>query len=183
MSFDVSLSTIESAILELLQNAALADGTGEPIVEFDARRGLENINRTPAVCCATEVVKYSQVDEETVNWQPEIAVYLVFKNVSNETARRKGAYPILEGAVKLLSLQTLGLSIEPLVPLSASEIFNAALSQRGLIGFRVAFRTDFDVSKYMAEEDAVRFIVSGVKYYLQPDDDKHDAEDVISLGE
>ena len=178
----VSLSVIESAMLRHLKRAALADGTGEVVAEFDARNGIEKINRTPAVCVATEAIGFSKVDESTIRWTPEIMLYVVFKNVSSAAGRRSGAYPILEGAVRLLALHRFGLDIEPLVPgVRAEELINSELEKRGLIGFKVPFTTEFDVSKYEAEQEAVKFLISGVRYYLQPDDGEHDAEDVISL--
>jgi hypothetical protein len=167
----VSLSLIEQSMLDFLKSNTLRDGTGQAVAEFDARKGIVNINKTPAICVATESVGYQLKDESTVEWSPTIMLYLVFKNVSSEDARRKGAYPILQGAVELLQLQDLGLDIDPLVPgPRGEEILNSALEQSGLIGFKVPFTTNFDVSKYQAETEAVKLIQSGITYYSKQAD-------------
>jgi hypothetical protein len=184
MSFEpVSLTSIEEKMLEHLQANALCDGNGEPISEFDVRTSdaLDTINNPPAVCIATERVAFRRIDDGTIRWTPLIIVYLVFKNVSNSRDRRHGAYPILEGIVRLLSFQTLGLGIEPLMPGDADEIDHRALTDRGLIGFKISFTTSFDVSKFVAEDTAVKFLTSGIKYYVQPDDGVEDAQDIVLL--
>jgi hypothetical protein len=185
MDFDpVSLTLIEEKMLDHLQANALRDGTGELISEFDVRTSdaLDTINNSPAVCIATESIAFRKIDEGTIRWTPLIIVYMVFKNVSNSRDRRHGAYPMLEGIIRLLSFQKLGLDIEPLIPGEADEIDHQALTNRGLIGFKVPFTTSFDVSKFIAQESAVRFLVSGIKYYAQrPDDKVEDAQDIVSL--
>jgi hypothetical protein len=181
----VSLSLIEDTMLSYLKSVLDMYGSGlSSIYEFDARKGLDTINRTPAICVATESVGFRQVDECTVKWSPKVMLYMVFKNVSNEAARRRGVYPILEGVTKLLQLQTLGLDIEPLVPgLSADEIIHAAFEQRGYIGFKIPFTTSFDVEKYEEPQEAIKLLMSGIKYFMQPDDGENDSQDIVTFWE
>lgn len=186
MSFEpVSLTLIEEKMLEHLQANTLCDGDGELVSEFDVRTSdaLDTINNPPAVCIATERIGFRKIENGTIRWTPLIIVYLVFKNVSNSRDRRHGAYPMLEGIVRLLSFQDFGLDIEPLMPGDADEIDHRALANRGLIGFKVSFTTSFDVSKFIAQEESVRFLVSAIKYYSQrPNDDGiEDAQDTVSL--
>ncbi len=180
----ISLSLIENKMLEHIKSIGVSDGDGEMLHEFDARSGIEKINRFPAISMATEKIGFRKVDESTLEWSPTVYLYIVFKNVSGQIARRKGAYPIVEGTVMLLSFQDLDLEIEPLEPAGdAEEITHPSLETRGLIGFKVPFKTAYDVSKYRAREEAVKLILSGVKFYTMPGDEIPDYENLIHLQE
>lgn len=178
----VSLSSIESKVLVFVQQH-VAEINGEPLAEFDVRKNLDTINKFPSMAVAVETIDFSKKTDCT-GWSPRLFVYLVFKNVARESQRREGIYPLVEGVIRLLTKQTLGLGIEPLEPVSAPEIQNSRFTERGLIGWQIQFKTGFDVDPFDAdaEETAIRLLSTSIRYYMQiVDDREHDASDIVDL--
>jgi hypothetical protein len=164
----VSLTLIETKILEKLFKKSLRDGDGQLVSEFDVRKGIAFVNKAPAVCVALEDMGFEELPGgDGFTWSPGFALYEVFRNVGTEGARRKGAYPMLEGAIRLLSGQTLGLEIERLLPESCAEIIHSSLEERSFIAFKTIFRTSFDVDVAPDEELGVKLLRIGAKFYGQ----------------
>lgn len=176
----VSISSIETAILSFVRQH-VAEIEGEPLTMFDARKNLDTINKFPAIAVATDLIDFKS-KSSAIGWTPRVVVYLVFKNVSNEAHRREGVYPLVEGVSMLLAWQTLGLEIDRLEPLTATEIMNQSFTTRGLLGFQIAFKTNFDVDPIDMRAEAVRLLSIGIRYYMQHvDDGEHDASDIVNL--
>lgn len=178
----VSLSLIENAVLAFVQQHVAEIG-GETLTEFDARKNLDNIIKTPAIAVAFETIDFTKKSGCT-GWRPSLYVYLVFKNVASESQRRHGIYPLVEGVIQLLTKQRFGLEIEPLEPVSAPEIQNSKFTERGLMGWQIQFKTGFDVDPFDADAGnaAIALLSTSIRYYMQHvDDGQHDASDIVDL--
>jgi hypothetical protein len=100
--------------------------------------------------------------------------------VQNESQRRKGIYPILQGIVQCLLLQDLGLKMTPLVPKSFRNITSEAQKERGLIAYSLEMKTKTQI-KRLDDETVTDLLTIGLNYYLKPGDDAVDATDLLTL--
>jgi hypothetical protein len=107
-------------------------------------------------------------------------VDIVFSHLGNEEQRRRGIYPLLEGIVQALLLQTLGLGIAPLRPKTFRNVTSETLRAKGLLVYSLEFETSCHLRK-LDEEEADDLLRVGLNYYLQdPEDDEvADASDLI----
>ena len=113
---------------------------------------------------------------------PSVFVVVTFQNMRSVKDRRAGMYPVLEAVISALLLQTLGLSIDPLVPKEITNITLEEEEDEGKIVFAVEFQTGFIIDKIDDDAAAAMDLLRiGFEYYLKPGDDIADAEDVVEF--
>lgn len=168
------LSEIEDAVAARIEDR-LSDAAGYVAVQ----RGLEGIPK-PAVYVAVESGKLSRVTSEAYKQTVTGYCFVVFSHLGGEDQRRRGVFPILEGILQAILLQTLGLDISPVVPAGFRNATTEEFSQRGLIVFSLEFETSY-ILKKLADEIAADLLRVGLNYYLQDpsDDDVADASDLL----
>lgn len=174
------ISNIERNALDWLQQRWPVDINEKRIAQFDIGKDFSDINQFPAVAAATESIGMRRNPDGSISFAPVISLYLVFKNVARPDQRRAGIYPIITGVVSLLSGRTLGLEIEPLLPLPAKEIYHNQLKEIGGIGYLLQFKTDFDIDK-IDEQQAIDLLSIAIKYYDALTDIEV-AEDIIDFS-
>jgi hypothetical protein len=117
-------------------------------------------------------------------------VDIVFSHLGGEGERRKGVYLILDGVIRCLLLQTLGLAITPLMAKGWKNTTIEELRDKGLIVYSLELQTSYNLTMER-EEDAttvegetpVDLMAIGLNYYLKPGDDLADAVDIVTLGD
>ncbi|KQC03149.1 MAG: hypothetical protein APR55_07125 [Methanolinea sp. SDB] len=173
----IMMIEIESAVVERLRAGGL------PIRDAEIQKGTAGIV-TPRVLVSIEAGDFSKISQKSYRWDVTILVSAVFKNWKSEGDRRRGLYPILEGIVSLLMLQTLGLDIQPIRPLRMQNITDDAMAEAGLFAYQISFSTSFTVNR-ADEEEAADLLRIGLEYYLHDpaDDGISDAQDIVELEE
>jgi len=111
---------------------------------------------------------------------PSIYVIVTFQHLRDLASRRKGIYPIIEAIVACLVGQTLGLTIDGLVPIRMENITNQEEAEDGKVVFQLEFKTGF-IFERMTDEQVTNLLKIGLNYYLKPGDDTADASDLVSL--
>jgi len=136
----------------------------------------------PAVYVYIEDGEFRKADLDGFNVGINIYLTIKFKNLRNEKQRRHGIYPILQGILEALTLQDLGLEIEPLKPKAFGNITTDNQAVAGILVFQMAFETDYYLAK-IEEESIIDLFKIGLGYYLQwpSDDGIKDSEDLITL--
>lgn len=163
------LGEIETGIISRLRDLWPEHGGGKNISQFDIGKDFSDINSFPAISAAIESIQPRRNADRSINLSPTVSLYLVFKSVARPDQRRAGMYPIVLGVIGLLSGSRLDLDIEPLLPVSADEIYHEQLKKTGSIGYRLRFKTDFDC-ELIDTGDAVNLISLGLTYYDGPTD-------------
>jgi len=168
------LSAIEEACV-----ARIKDKLTAAVTRIDVQRGIEGIPQ-PAVYVSVEEGTFTRVTDDVYRQQVTVYVDVIFSNVQSEAQRRKGVYPILEGVLLCLFGQKLGLEITPLIPKSFRNTTTEELKSKGLIAYTLTMSTGYHIRR--VDDEAVTDLLSvGLSYYLQPDDGKADAEDLLTL--
>lgn len=141
-----------------------------------ARGGLVS----PSVFVAISGGTYKKIGQ--VSFKHEVSIFLSveFKNLKGEEERRKGIYPILEAVILTLTLQTLGLTIDPLLPENLQNVTEENDAKAGLIVFQIEFKTGYMIDA-VSDEVISNLLKVGFDYYLKPGDDVTDASDVVTL--
>jgi hypothetical protein len=176
------LAALEQAIVDFAREQWPEHGGAGQVTEFDIGNDFDDIIGTPAMAVATEAIALKRNADGSINFKPTVSVYLAYKNVGKPDQRRKGISPILTGAIAILSNRTFDIDIEPLLPLSCSEVLHANLKSKGLIGYRLQFSTDFDADA-IDIDDAQRLIEIGIDYYDTNDTPALRAADEIEYEE
>lgn len=170
------LDAIEDATIERIKTTLAAAAT-----HIDVQKGIEGIP-VPATYVSIEEGTFEKVASDTFNQEITLYIDIVFSNLQNESQRRRGIYPIMEGIVQSLLLQRLGLKIAPLQPKSFRNVTTPEQKGNGLIVFTLAMTTKYTIKKL--DEEAINdLIIIGLEYYLKPGDDIKDAEDIITTLE
>lgn len=175
------LGEIETGIIARLRELWPEHGDGGNISQFDIGKDFSDINSFPSISAAIESIQPRRNADRSINLAPTISLYLVFKSVARTNLRRAGMYPIVMGVIGLLSGNRLDLNIEPLLPVSADEIYHDQLKKIGAIGYRLRFKTDFDC-ELIDPAAAVDLISLGLTYY-DGQTDVVMAQDEISFTE
>jgi len=117
-----------------------------------------------------------------VSFKHEVSIFLSveFKNLKGEEERRKGIYPIIEAIILTLTLQTLGLTIDPLLPVNLQNVTEEDDAKQGLIVFQIEFKTGYMIEA-VSDEVITDLLKVGLNYYLKPGDDAVDASDTLTL--
>jgi len=145
--------------------------------KIDVQRGIEGIPQQ-AVYVSAEEGTFTKVTDDVLKQQVTIYVDIVFSNVQSEAQRRKGVYPIMEGVLQCLFGQQLGLAITPLIPKTFRNTTTEELKSKGLIAYSLEMSTSYHIRRVDDEAVTDLFYV-GLKYFLQPDDENEDAEEIV----
>ena len=169
------IAEIELKILDWLGSAGL------DIRNTDIKKG-DSI-QYPAVFVYTETGKFSKSTMSKYRCELGVCVLIAFRDVKSEKRRRHGLYPILEGLIQGLMLNSLGLDIDGLVPKSFRNITDNDMQKGDVLAYQIEFATAFTMKP--PEEPTVDLLRIGLEYYLQDQDDDGvmDARDIITLQE
>jgi phage gp37-like protein len=172
------INQIEDAIVALIKDRLAAAAS-----KVEIHKGWEGIPQ-PAVYVATEAGKFEKITFASYRHELTIYVDIVFSyRGADDASRRKGIYLILEGILRALIRQRLGLPIKPLTPKNWRNTTVEELRQQGLIAFSLELTTDYTIRQVTDnEEDAVDVLAVGLNYYLKPGDDIADAVDLVTLS-
>jgi hypothetical protein len=162
---DVGLEQIEIASLARIRSLWPAGAT--PIVEFDISADPRNIV-TPGIYTAAECTGFQRQAHDSFKKLVTLNVFLIFSCLSGPKGRRTGAHPLVLAIEQLLMGQTLGLDIQPLVPLRSPEITDAELRAALKIGFRVDLSTFYDITA-MSDDEISDLLTIAASYRLEPD--------------
>lgn len=158
------LAEIETGIIKWLRDHWPEHGGEKTISQFDIGKDFGDINNFPAISAAIETIQPKRNADGSINLSPTISLYLVFKSVARPDQRRAGIYPIVLGVMGLVAGKRIDLDIEPLMPVSADEIYHDQVKKIGALCYRLKFRTDFDC-ELTNIDNAVDLISIGLTYY------------------
>lgn len=169
------LAEIESGVITRLQDRGL------PVTHFSIRKDPD-VLVAPAAFCSVEAGVFRKAGNAGYRQEVNVYVTVEYGDATSEAARRSGVFPLLEGVVDILTLQTLGLSIDPLVPVMFVNITDAAAEQASVAVFQVQFTTSYTVKK-VDDEEVTDLLRVGLEYYLQDpgDDGEADASDEVTI--
>lgn len=173
------LAEIEAAVLAKLN----ANGIRAKIFNARADRTPRKQFFQPTVFCSIDAADFERLTQTTFTQTVSIFLILTFKNTESEADRRDGIYPILEGVISLLTLQTLDIDgLKPLQPVNFKNITDNLDALRGEILFQLEFSTKYAVSK-AADEAAETLLKIGTEYFIHPEDDgEADGEAIAELS-
>jgi hypothetical protein len=168
---------IEKKAIERLTSGGLA------VRDVEIQKGARGIVY-PAVFVSTEAGKFVRIGQAACKLTVTLTVIIVFKHLTSEKDRRHGVYPVLEGVVNLLMLQTLGLEISPLIPVGFRNVTDEELADDKLMAYQLELETSFTLTR-VDDEKATDLLQIGLQYFLQdPEDDQEaDAEDLVDFEE
>ena len=110
-----------------------------------------------------------------------LSVGLEIQNLKDDGERRKAAYPVISGIIELLSNSRLGIDIDPLVPVRASDTTPYDIeASTGTLRYQIDFTTGMQIT--IPEIDAGNLLKLSVDYFLRPGDDIADATDETDLS-
>lgn len=176
------ISTIENAMLAMVRDRLASAGVTDRIEDFNVATDFEDILGTPAMSVITEQMAFELIADATYRVSPSIAAYVVFKNPADPAARRAGVYPLVLAIAAILANRKLGLDIKPIQPGNAVEIFHANLKEKGLVGFKIAFTTSFDIDMVSDGEELVKLATIVANYMRQdPAQEDPDHTDEIQI--
>jgi hypothetical protein len=179
----VSLGAVEDALLARLKDRRLEDGTGLRVDEFDIQRDFDDLRTPVQVASAIEDLGLRRVTNEVFTCEFTVMLYVAFKSVRGDRARRRGTYPLVMSIIAILSGQDLGMDIEELQPGRAQEIFHQTLRDKGYIGWKIPLKSSFDFEVQRPEDAGVALMKIALDLYMQPDDGQVDATNLISVRE
>lgn len=168
------LSEIENGIADLLTSRL------DSARKVGVQRGVQGLTQ-PAVYASVEAGAFEKQGQQAFRQTVTCYVDIIFTSLRDQKSRRDGINLILEGALQLLMLNTLGLAIDPLRPKGWRNTTTAELEGLGLISYSLELSTSFVVEKQEGEivTDLLRV---GLNYYLQePADDTVYASDTVTL--
>jgi len=154
----VNIATIEDAILARLESKGL------PVRALGVQKGAQGIPES-AVYVAMEEAKFTKITQSTFKQTSSIYLYFKFKNVADEKERRRGISPILQAAIGMLTLQNLGLPIDPLKPVSFRNITTEEDAKSRQMVYELKFETGYMIEK-MDDEIIADLLRIGLEYYL-----------------
>jgi len=172
------ISILEDAILARLAAGALQ------VRDIDIEKLKAGVAH-PAVYISTETGTFTKKGQEVYACELHQFLVLLFHNVKDERARRRGLYPILEGVAQLLMGQTLGLDITPIKPVRFRNVTSEAFRKQYLCAYELELTATVELRKEESQGDAGELLRIGLEYYLQDpaDDGRADATDLMDLKE
>jgi hypothetical protein len=152
---------IEQAILAQFKTQGLL------VDNLDVRRDPAGVLIMPAAVCHVEQGTMTKISATAFRVDARVYVDLVFKFMGLESDRRKQIYPILEAALGMLTLQSVGLDIHPLEPVSFQNITTPDDAAKSAIIFRMIFATYWEISRtdYVGTSALLKVLLTE---YLQP---------------
>ncbi len=170
----MTIAEIEDAVLDRLETAGLN-------VRLEVKKGLAGIPK-PTVHLSVDAGRFEKVSQSTYRETIVLSLYVGFRNVKSEKDRRRGVYPIVEGIVGILILQTLDLGgVTPFIPKGFRNVTDSEMDQAGEVAYLLEFETSYPVSRTETESSA-DLLTTGLNYFLKPGDNVADASDVVDLG-
>ncbi len=169
----MTIAEIEDAIISRLQ----AQGIDLRMEIKEGAAGIP-INRIEVFTNAGRLDKISQ---NTFKQTVTVSLLLFFRNIRTEKDRRRGLYPILEGIIGILLLQTLELSISPVLPKAFRNVTTEEDRTAGELVYLVELETSYTITK-TSDEQVTDLLLMGLNYFLKPGDDVSDASDNVVLG-
>lgn len=171
-----TLVKLEQAILDRLNDNGILTKVFDYRTDTDPRKQF-----VPTVFCSIEGAEFTPGDDD--NFFQQVAIFLrpTFKAIKNESVRRKGIYPVLEGIIQLFQLQNLGLGIQPIQPRKFQNVTSEEDAEYGEIIYEIELWTQYEVGKAAADPAVADLLEIAIDYFLNPDDDgEADASDLIT---
>lgn len=169
------ITEIETALLTVITQQISAVGSSG--IQKDARGKLIN----PAVVVAVVEGGFARLGQ--VNWKQELTVMVMvqFKHLKGETERRHGANPLVQALVQLLINRVPVTGCAPLAPKRWRETTTEEQYNAGLIEYVIELATSYIVTP-ATDETLADLMTLGLNYYLHPDDDIRDAQDILTFA-
>ena len=134
----------------------------------------------PSVYVSTEAGSFTSRGQKSYKQFIDVYVEFEFKNLKSEEDRRKGAYPILLGLLKTLTLQNFGLKIGLLEPVKWQHTTDEEDLKASIKRYVIQFKTYFYI-EMVDDTEAEDLLCMGLSYYL--DEARIAAGDVVTLRE
>jgi hypothetical protein len=158
--------------------AALLTARLEGARKIGVQKGVKGLAQ-PAVYVSVENGSFEKTSPRAVKQTVAVYVDIIFSNLKDQQIRREGINLILEGALQLLLLNDLGLTIHPLIPKSWSNTTTAELDELGLISYSLELSTFYHLVK-QSEDEINDLITIGISYLLTPGDAATDSSDTLT---
>lgn len=169
------LTSIETAALERI--TGLVPG----LQAADVQQSSKGLLRDMSIAVACLAGSFTPV-AKSVRMNITISVWLRFKNMKGESARRGGINPVIVTALGALLNQRLNLDITAIKPQRFADVTTEETYQDGAIEYLLEFGTSCMLST-LTDEDLGDLVTIAVDYYLQPDDGQIDAQDILTTRE
>lgn len=186
---------LEDAVIARLSQASDGNALGYRLAhiesyggEFDDETFFTQFRRFPAIWVTVGGDKPKRITGRKWECALQLAVMVGARSPRGERHARRGtvdavgAYQMQQDVRDLLSAQDLGLPIGPLSPGASRTLFNTKVGGNGLAVFAQEFATSYTYTPPPGAESAPDITSIGLRYYLKPGDDQHDAEDLLSLA-
>lgn len=195
------ITDIEDAVLARIR--AANDGRlGYQVASIDTYGGEfdddlnQVIRRLPAIWVVyAGGGKPSPVGTHKDKWRmpATFSVLVGARNVRGEPFSRRGlevggqvaevgAYRMLEDTRRMLLNQDLGLEIAPFQPGAVKTLYNTRLNNLAMAVFAQEWHTAFMAAPESTAATDPDWLRTGLNYYLQPDDGRADASDLVTLS-
>lgn len=171
----ILINAIEDAAVALVRERL------EQARKVAVQKGVTGIP-DPGVYCSVESGTFERVTAS--RWKQTLTMYvdLVFVNLQSQERRREGVNLILDGVLRLLLNNVLGLDITPLAPRVWRNTTTTEMDGKGLITYSLELTTSCSLA-WTDPEEVFDLLAVGLDYYLQePADDAADAADLVTLG-
>ncbi len=167
------LAEIETAVIARLREKA------PQIISLETARSQEVLPSKPAYTLAITKGSIENITDETLKQYVELNIWLAFKNLKNDQARRQGAYPIVEAMAQLLYNQKLGLDIKKIKYTGFTDVTDEPERAESMAVYQLDFKTSYTVSQ-LEEEDVEDLLSVGLSYLLNGSDIPA-VQDVVTL--
>jgi hypothetical protein len=166
------INEIENAIVTLLTNQLAAAH------KIAVQKGVAGLTQ-PAVYASVEAGSFERISNSTVKQAVTVYLDIIFSSLKDQKARREGVNLILEGAVQLLLMNSLGLAVHPLMPKNWRNTTTTELDELGLISYSLELATSYHLTK-LSDDEINDLITIGVSYLLTPGDTDIDGADTVT---
>jgi len=171
------ISELEEAVAEQITEKLTA-----AVSRVDVERGIPALS-LPDVQVSIEEGDFGKVASDTFEQKATIYVDIVFRELSSDQQRRKGINIILEGIVRSLMLQKLGLKLQqPIHPKNYRNVTTAEDHGEGKMTYTLTFTASWNITK-LDDEAAADLLTVGLGYYLNPVSDTLAVTDTVTLRE
>jgi hypothetical protein len=164
------ITDIEEKSLELL--ASKIAGIRKTGIQKNASTQLAN----PSFSAAVLDGEFEKSVKGEWKQKLTLSILITFKNMHGEEARRKGINPLVEAVILTLIGQKLGLAIDEIYPIRFNDVTTEADAVGGMIKYLVQLGTAYTIRK-QDDEESEDLLGIAARYFLEPGDDKVDAED------
>lgn len=185
---------LEDAVIARVRGASDAGDLGYRLAhvesyggEFDDETFFTQFRRFPAVWVTVGGDRPKRIGPRKYVCALQLAVMVGARSPRGERQARRGtvaepgAYQLLQDVRDLLAGQALGLPIGGLAPGATRTLFNTRIGGNGLAVFAHEFAAAYAYTVPSGDAAAPDITSIGLRYYLMPGDDAHDAEDLLNL--